>query len=285
MNLIDSSAELLAVFESGSFDMEKWKRYMDAAVPDAKELCLADLEECIRAGYSWEKDYLPVLNAVFLNAEKRNEAVCSFYTVTKDLDQKIIHRFGKTLDVDMILYLGLCNGAGWVTPIKGRASILLGIEKIMELDWCGIDAMNGLILHELGHVYQAQYGVLDREFALSSDQFLWQLFTEGIAMVFEQELLADPDYFHQDKDGWKVWCDEHFELLKSSFCSDLGLMSHENQRYFGDWVRFEGQPDVGYYLGARFVRFLLQSDCFDQLISYGIEQVRHGFARFMAAER
>lgn len=100
-------------------------------------------------------------------------------------------------------------------------------------------------------------------------------------MVFEQELIGDCNYFHQDKKGWKQWCDAHFQRILQAFSHDLDSMTQENQRYFGDWVRFEGQPDVGYYLGARFVRFLMESDSFDNIISYDIEQVTSAFQRFL----
>ena len=155
----------------------------------------------------------------------------------------------------------------------------------MELNWHDKDAMTGLIYHELGHVYQDQYGVLHRELKSAQDKLLWQLFTEGIAMVFEQEIAGDSEYFHQDKDGWKQWCDEHAACIKQSFNADLSWMTQENQRYFGDWVSFHGYGDTGYYLGVRFVRFLLDSDCFDHLISYGINEVRAGFERFLRSSR
>ena len=100
-------------------------------------------------------------------------------------------------------------------------------------------------------------------------------------MVFEQEMVGNPNYFHQDKNGWKQWCDAHFEHIKQSFDRDLDDMSLENQRYFGDWVSFEGHPDVGYYLGACFVRFLLQADCFENIIRYEIERVQTVFSKFI----
>ena len=137
--------------------------------------------------------------------------------LTKDLDAAIACRFHKTLDADLVLYLGLCNGAGWVTTVSGKTTILFGIEKIMELNWQDPGSMTGLIYHELGHVYQAQYGVLNRDGGSLEDQFLWQLFTEGIAMVFEQELVGDPDSFHQYNAGWKRWCRSHLDLIKRSF--------------------------------------------------------------------
>ena len=283
MNIIDATKDILTAYEAGQFSLEQWKSYMDSSVPQAKALCLHDMEDSIATGLSWEADYLPVLNAVPQSSDKLKKLAQSFYQVTENLDGTISAKFGKSLDVDIILYLGLCNGAGWVTAVGGRTTVLLGVEKIIELDWCGVDAMNALILHELGHVYQAQYGVLHRKLDNTRDQFLWQLFTEGIAMVFEQEIVGDPDYFHQDKAGWKKWCAQNEKLIMQSFCNDLDTMTRADQRYFGDWVSFNGYPDVGYYLGARFVRFLLGYDCFDKLISYDIDDVQKGFGKYIAA--
>ena len=115
--------------------------------------------------------------------------------------------FGHELEIDIVLYVGLCNGAGWVTNINGRDVILLGIEKILELNWYDEDSMRGLIYHELGHVYQMQYGVLEQESFDHRKNFVWQLFVEGIAMYFEQVLVGDKNYFHQDAEGWKQWCE------------------------------------------------------------------------------
>ncbi len=281
MRIIDTSDKMLTSYASDHFDPARWESYMDASLPGAKEMCLKDMRECVAAGFSWDSDFLPVLDAVLREAERRTEAICSFHAVADHLDERIVRRFGRTVDADLILYLGLCNGAGWVTAIDEKTVVLLGIEKILELGWHGIDAMNGLLLHELGHVYQAQFGVLSREIEALPDQLLWQLFTEGVAMVFEQEVLSDPEHYTQDSNGWKQWCDGNFERIRRSFYEDLKTMTHENQRYFGDWVRFEGYGDVGYYLGARFVRFLLRDDCFDSIISYDVCDVRDGFERFL----
>ena len=83
----------------------------------------------------------------------------SFCKVTDGLHEKIIESFGKKIDVDIVLYVGLCNAAGWVTTINGKNVILLGIEKIFELNWYDENSMYGLIYHELGHVYHKQYGM------------------------------------------------------------------------------------------------------------------------------
>ena len=57
-------------------------------------------------------------------------------------------------------------------------------------------------------------------------------------------------------------------------------MTRENQRYFGDWVDFHGHMDVGYYLGTRFVRFMMETDSFDNIINYRLNKVKEEFNRF-----
>lgn len=82
----------------------------------------------------------------------------SFLAVVKGLSERLAQKFGNDLDVDLFLYVGLCNGAGWVTTLNGRDVVLLGIEKILELGWVSLGDMQGLIYHELGHIYHSQHG-------------------------------------------------------------------------------------------------------------------------------
>ena len=281
MKIIDTYPAILTAFDGTAFHFDKWKSYMDSSLPGAAPMFLSDMEECLATGnYTWEEDYLPVLNGVALHGDLREKAHASFCKATGNLERTLAERFGKSLDVTLIFHLGLCCGAGWVTEYGGKNTVFLGIEKIMELNWCGLDDMIGLIYHELGHVYQEQYGVLNRKFQRSEDSFLWQLFTEGIAMVFEQELAGSPDYFHQDKDGWKSWCDSHFEEIKADFARDLRTMTCADQRYFGDWVKYQGRGDVGYYLGCRFVRYILEKYEFDEVIGFDIDLVRELYRGF-----
>lgn len=282
MNIINTSAYIPFLFNENHFDLDKWKTYMDTQIPGAKELCLHDMEECVGVGYSWRDDFLPVLNLVAADRLKFEKTVGTFQAITDGIDARIVEVFNKTIDADVILYIGLCNGAGWVTSVNGRTTILLGIEKIMELNWCDTDDMTGLILHELGHVYHSQYGLFKWNTDSSQDEFILQLFTEGVAMVFEQEVIGNSEYFHQDKNNWKKWCDEHVEHIKRAFYRDLNSMTRENQRYFGDWISFEGHTDVGYYLGTLFVRNLLRSDSFENVIQYDIHKIKSKYAEFIA---
>ena len=274
---------MLSAYADGRFSFERWEAYMDTFVPGAKELCLQDMRECLDAGYTLDRDFLPVLQLVPSENEKREETIRLFGEITRQLDEKIGKRFHRTVDADIVLYLGLCNGAGWVTRIGDRTTVLLGIEKIIELGWCSADDMNGLIVHEIGHVFQSQYGLFDLASDRTSDRFLWQLFTEGVAMVFEQEIVGNPSYYHQDRDGWSEWCGQNLPRIAKAFSEEYEEMTQENQRYFGDWVDFEGRSDVGYYLGTAFVRFLMQTDSFENVIRYDADRVREAFGRFVAS--
>ena len=57
-------------------------------------------------------------------------------------------------------------------------------------------------------------------------------------------------------------------------------MTPEDQRYFGDWVNFEGHGDTAYFLGTKFVRYLQKSDEFDRIIAYDIDTVKDKFNSF-----
>lgn len=280
VQIIDTFSQIGEVFCNGRFDLKRWREYINTIYRNTSDIFEDDLKEYVDSGnYTYEDDILPILNRVqghpFLETLHT-----SFVRVTKGLNQRIIDCFAHELEIDIVLYLGLCNAAGWVTNINGRDVILLGIEKILELSWYDEDSMYGLIYHELGHIYHKQYGAFEQEGRNQSQNFIWQLFTEGIAMYFEQLLMNDLSYYHQNKDGWKNWCDAHFQQILMDFQADLPAMTRFNQRYFGDWVDYCGRADVGYYLGARFVQDLCSRYDFGQLIRLEIEEVTREFFRF-----
>lgn len=284
MRIINLAADLSPIYPGGRFDLACWEAYIRRADPSLADLCLEDMKTDIAAGMvDFDRDLKPVLDACWRDAPARREAIASFEAVTAELDERISACFGRTVEADVILYPGLCSGAGWVTKLRGRDVILLGLEKITELRWCSEDDMRGLIFHELGHVYQRQYGVLDRTCSTFRQQFLWQLFTEGVAMRFEQLLAGDMNYFHQDRDGWANWCSQRLAQIRADFLTDLDTMRRDNQRWFGDWVRYEGRGDVGYFLGARFVAFICRDRAFDEILSLEPEEVGALYLAFCRA--
>lgn len=284
IRIIDTFAHIGALFESGEWGFDKWERYISSVYENSADLFKNDLKEYLDSGkYSFEKDFLPIINAV--NGHARLDALhTSFCKITNGLNEKIAERIGCELDADVVLYVGLCNAAGWVTEINGRTVILLGIEKILELGWQDEDSMHGLIYHELGHVYHKQLGRYAEVLDDRKLQFVWQLFAEGVAMYFEQLLVGDTNYYHQDKDGWLSWCDAHFERIAADFDSDLPTMTRANQKYFGDWVSYLGKGDVGYYLGAKFVHFLRKEYDFEQIIKMNTDEIFKEYLAFVKAK-
>ena len=282
LRIIDTYPKLNTLFENQTFCPKKWEAYMNSVYDNSADIFKKDMNICFDGkDNSYENDVLPILNAVHKNPalELLHNSFCK---VTDGLNERIVDSFGKELDMDIVLYVGLCNGAGWVTNINGRDVVLLGIEKILELNWYDEDSMYGLIYHELGHVYHKQYGTFWQDSEDNKQKFVWQLFTEGIAMYFEQVLVKNFNYYHQDRKGWKEWCDTHFHQIVMDFTADLPKMTRENQTYFGDWVKYHGLGDVGYYLGTRFVQHLLKQHSFEQLIHMKIEDVYKEYITFAA---
>ena len=285
IKIIDTLSQINSLFDDRTFNIGKWENYINSIYDKSADIFKNDLKEYLESGdYIYEKDILPIINAVYDNISLQILQT-SFYKVTDKLNDKIKEHFDNELDVDIVLYLGLCNGAGWVNNINGRDVILLGIEKILELNWCDEDSMYGLIYHELGHVYHKQYGEFEQHSEDNERNFVWQLFTEGIAMYFEQILVGDTNYFHQNKNGWLDWCEENFQQIVANFYSDLPTMTRFNQRYFGDWVDYYGRSDVGYFLGTKFVQHLCDKIGFEQLIEMGIDEIYQEFCCFQQVTR
>ena len=281
IRIIDTVSQINSLFENQCFNINKWEQYINSVLPNPSHIFKDDLNNYFTDGScSFEKDFLPIINAVYGNP-KMDCLHQSFTSVVNDLNNKILSRFGSELDVDIVLYLGLCNAAGWATEINGKDVILLGVEKILELDWCDACDMHGLIYHELGHIYHKQFGMYDQTCENSQKTFIWQLFKEGFAMYFEQCLVNDFDYFHQDKNGWKQWCDQNLHQIITDFNNDLPTMNRQNQRYFGDTVNYHGYGDVGYYLGTRFVQYLAERYGIEEIIKFDIDIIFDHYMSFI----
>lgn len=281
VKIMDTYQQINSLFVNGHFSMEKWKLYINSIYRNSDHIFKDDIKRYFDSGlYTYDNDFLPVISAV-----NNNPALTflhdSFIEVTDNLNARIIECFGNELDVEIVLYLGLCNAAGWATNIDGKEVILLGVEKIIELNWIEVNSMRGLIYHELGHIYHKQYGNLHQHCNDNKQKFLWQLYIEGIAMCFEQILVNDLDFYHQNAGGWKEWCDNHFLQIVKDFNNDLSTMNKKNQKYFGDWVNYNGYSDVGYYLGIKFVHFLMKKYDFNHVINLNIDDICKLYCAFI----
>ncbi len=280
LRCVDTFSEIPSLFPKGVFELAAWRAYAQTHFGKDASLFEDDMNDCLQTGsYTYEKDYLPVLQAVW-NHPRLEEMHQSFLAATEGLSERLAQRFGG-LDADLVLYVGLCNGAGWATALNGRDAVLLGMEKILELGWVSLGDMQGLIYHELGHIYHSQHGCFRQKVEEGPQRFVWQLFAEGVAMYFEQELAGDDQFYQQDKNGWRAWCSSHFAQIAEDFDRDLPAMTRANQRYFGDWVNYQGRGDVGYYLGTRFLRSLLEDRGFEEVLGFSVKTVWEEYREFV----
>ena len=264
------------LFINGVFSIDKWKVYIENILPGLGQLVLSD-----SSGYDFEKDILPIINNVYQNQERIIELNNLLYELLKDTDERIKLKTGRNLQCKIILYLGLGNGAGWVTEHNGKTLVLLGVEKILELNLDNPAQLRELIYHELGHVYQNQYGVLNKEFDNNADKLLWQLYTEGIARYFEKNIIGNVITDYQNTYSWEVGLGKLFPQLKEDFKKDMSILNDRfTQRYFGDWVSYNGYSDAGYFLGEKFINYLCQKRLFNDILDLSIEEIKTEYDNF-----
>lgn len=145
MDIINTCDKIKSLFSNG-FDVYVWRKYAGEISKELPSKCENDTKS-----YDFNKDVLPVLENA-LNNEKIDFVSRNFQTVIDTLNDNLSKLFDTEPDINIILYLGLCNGAGWATTLDGKNTVLLGVEKIIELNWDDETNMRALILHEIGHL-------------------------------------------------------------------------------------------------------------------------------------
>lgn len=267
MRIIDTYTEIISLFSQREFSMSLWRTYANSI-----SIYLSQQVENDAKLYNFEKQVIPVINNALNNRAKLEETHQSFIYATQQLSDKLIEIFKYDLDVDIILYLGLCNGAGWATDINGKKTVLLGIEKIIELDWCDLYSISSLIYHELGHIWHDSVGKLHFKTDMQSEKSIWQLYQEGVAMYFEQMLCNDFSFYHQNKNGWLNWCIKNKENLFIEYMRRVEN-DESTQEFFGDWSNYQGYSDVGYYLGCEFIKSLLTNYSLNEIANLNLEAI------------
>lgn len=279
MRILNTIDQIADCFVNGRFEMPAWRKYIGRFSPQLAEKCRQDAVE-----YDFERDVLPVLNAAAADGEKLRELRDSFDAVTGRLRQHIGKLFAEEPEIDIILYLGLCNGAGWATVLDGRDAVLLGIEKIIELNWQDEEKMQALVFHEIGHIWHKLSGHLELQAASASEKSLEQLYQEGVAMRCEQILCQDDSLYHQDKDGWLDWCRKNLPDLKREYGRRV-QNGESTQDFFGDWRSYQGHSDVGYYLGCEFIKYLEKDAPLIQIAKLSLPEVGRAFDAFVREGR
>ncbi|HBM76063.1 MAG TPA: hypothetical protein DD429_11010 [Clostridiaceae bacterium] len=191
--------------------LKQWKDYI-SAYPEIERQCLEDASK-----YDFDKEIKAViLSSLTSDFNKVETAHDNFIKLVNDLNDNFQHTFSIYDDIYLYFYIGLCNGAGWATDIDSHQAVLIGAEKLAELNWYDERPMTFLIYHELSHVAHSilRNETLDKNFKSKREKSIWQLYTEGFAQRYEQILCKD-DSYRQDKDGWLKWCkDNHSEICR-----------------------------------------------------------------------
>ncbi|MBE6716443.1 MAG: GNAT family N-acetyltransferase [Ruminococcaceae bacterium] len=251
MRICNTCEKIKTTFANG-FDISVWRKYAEEISNELPSKCENDAKS-----YDFNKDVLPVIEDA-LNEEKINFVSRNFQTVIDTLNVNLSNLFDKEPDINIILYLGLCNGAGWATTLDGKNTVLLGIEKIIELAWGDETNMRALIFHEIGHLWHKLNGNLHISEFSKRRKGIAQLYCEGVAMVCEHLLCGDNEFYHQNKDGWLSWCYKNENEIKREYLRRLDK-KESIQDFFGDWCSYNGHSDVGYFLGCRFIEHLMKT--------------------------
>ena len=183
---------------------------------------------------------------------------------------------GFTGQVTYVLYVGIGNGAGWVTTYAGKPAVLLGLEGIVDSGFNAPATLEGLVAHELGHVVHfawrqqaslkqaglkqaglKQAGLKQAGLKPGSGPW-WQLYEEGFAQRTEHDILARESWHMRSAssaDDWLAWCLENRAWLAAEFLRVAGA-GESVRPFFGSWYDIRGRKQTGYYLGHEVITYL-----------------------------
>lgn len=97
---VDTFSEIPTIYPNGVFDLARWRSYAQNHFGENISLFEDDMNECLATGsYTFERDYLPVLQAVWQHPwlEEMHQ---SFLAVVKGLSERLAQKFGNDLDVE-----------------------------------------------------------------------------------------------------------------------------------------------------------------------------------------
>lgn len=255
LKIIDTYEDILvlrnSIIKDKNIDLNDWKNYLSAH-PTLMKKCIKD-----SSNYDFNKDIKPViLEALTNNFSKLNQVHKNFLSLTDNVNNKFKSTFHIKDDIYVYFYVGLCNGAGWATKINSDYAVLLGVEKIVELGWYDKSSLISLLYHELCHI---AHNILREKTFFPSlkterEKSIWQLYIEGFAQRYQQVLYKE-GFYHQDKNGWLRWCQNHHDQLKKDYLEKI-KNNLSTQDFYGDWVEHKGYSDVGYYLGCEFIKYI-----------------------------
>lgn len=248
---------------------DAWNVYMET-YPNIKKHCITDSK-----GYDTKYDIEPViLRALTVDYNLLDIAHKNYLEQTRNITVKFNNLFNLNEEIEIYFYIGLCNGAGWATEINGKRTVLIGAEKIVELQWHEKTKIRSLISHELCHI---AHSLIRKEPLYLADgdmtiKNIWKLYIEGFAERYGQKLNFDGVYSERG-DEWTKWCKENYVNLCEVYLHRIeNNLSTDD--FYGDWNEYKGHSDLGYYIGCEFIRYIGEKKTVAELASLEVSVVR-----------
>ncbi len=226
-----------------------WKAYY-------KELELYNkcTEDYIEEGY----DIKEIVNSkVFVYSEAEIDRMYKTIEIIKrkypSIQKSLCELFeDASLDVEVVIYHGLGNGAGWADSYGEKKAILLGVEKIVELGWDSEEKLTSLMAHEFAHLAHEKMRGHNLMIYEGREGDIFRMYIEGYATYFEDNFFSRTITMPE----WVKSCKELEKELKLAYLEVL-KGKRESKHFYGDWFTTFDIPDTGYFLGLQFVKTML----------------------------
>lgn len=188
-------------------------------------------------------DKLPTIDRAYRNLRR----------IIQPIEQKVRDVLDFHAPLRYVIYIGLGNGAGWVTKYEGNWAVLFGLEGIVDSGFDARPSLEGLVAHELGHVVHFTW----REAHGLSDGTgpWWQLYEEGFAQRCEAETLPGDSWHMRHSlpgDDWLAWCRANRAWLAAEFLRTVDE-GQSIRPFFGSWYELKGRKQTGYFLGQQVI--------------------------------
>jgi hypothetical protein len=194
-------------------------------------------------------DKLPAIDRTYRNLRRS----------IKPIEQKVRSVLDFDDPVRYVLYVGLGNGAGWVTKYEGSWAVFFGLEGIVDSGFDRPPSLEGLVAHELGHVLHHTWR--EAHGLTAGTGPWWQLYEEGFAQRCESETMSG-DSWHMSHsladDDWLAWCHENRAWLAAEFLRVVD-QGQSIRPFFGSWYDLRGRKQTGYFLGQQVISRLADS--------------------------
>lgn len=256
---------------------DNWMSFMEHH-KDIKTMCIE--------GYNVEGfDYREIaLTKVFTithdNFTEMEKCYHRILNILETIEPKLNELFdiGET-EIELILYHGLGNAAGIAEYVGDHFVIMLGLEKITELEWTSKEKLTDLIVHEYSHIAHQ----IIRKGSLApfpNDKYkreIFHMYIEGFATYCED--LTNGRM--KTKKEWYQACLELEPYLKYIFHHNLSREGERNIALFGDWDRINGLAETGYFMGYRVIKELLETYSLEEVMTLEYKTIENAVIKYV----